>query len=69
MEEWMAFIHVGRAVSTQTHFGDVFKNRLLQLQRGGRIASHIDLEIEGSEDTLAQGRNSLPWSTLDWTGP
>lgn len=65
----MPFIHVGRAASSRTHFVDVFRNKLLQLQRGGRTASHIDLEREGSEEALAQGRDSLPWSTLDWIGP
>lgn len=62
----MAFIKVGRvvssAVSSQNHFVDVFRNKLLQLQRGGRIASRIDLEIESSEEPTAQSRDSLPVS-------
>ena len=69
----MAFINVGRAVSSpvssQNHFVDVFRNKLLQLQRGGRIASHIDLEIEGSEEPVAQSRDSLPVNTQDWIWP
>lgn len=49
------FINVGKAGSSpdasQNHFVDVYRNMLLQLQRGGRIASHIDLEIEDSEQS------------------
>lgn len=41
---------------------------LLQLQRGGRIASHIDLEIEDSEEPVAQSRDSLPVSSPGGTG-
>lgn len=49
-EGQMAFINAGGAVSSRTPFVDVFRNKLLQLQRGGRIASHIELEIEGREE-------------------
>lgn len=40
----------------------MFRNKLLQLQRGGRKASHIDLEIKGSEEPVAHSRDSLPVS-------
>lgn len=65
----MAFTSAGRAVSSQTHFVNVFRSKLLQLQRGGRIASRTELEREGREGALAQGRDSLPWSTPGWLGP
>jgi len=47
----------------------VFRNKLLQLQGGGRIASHIDLEIGDSEELVTQSRDSLPVSTQDWVWP
>lgn len=37
----------------------MFRSRLLQLQRDGRTASHVDLEIEGSRGPMAQSMETI----------